>query len=353
MNIDPADLLPALDPEGRGGRHEIDAVADAIRFLTPDIDAADLPGLVLKTVQAGVERGLWSSARTMVLRGRTSLPKTINLPRTAVSGERLQPITVPLRHELASWAATLPLSRAQREVLQAVNQWLRETDGGNVPIVEAAERAYQLLGDEKAFDSTPPRGGVTLWSPGRLTLELLRCHRTPTPLTWEPTTTVIGLQGPVLCVENHATFRSLLRVLRAQPQPRWRAVAWVQGRNTAPLSSLKDLPFTVSHLDYLGDLDPAGLEIAATACEVARQTGITAGPADSLWQLLIRQPSRRGPQVSEVDARRLVAWLPASVQETVFALITAGQAVPQEALRFDVLEQHYELMPTPGGLPES
>ena len=37
----------------------------------------------------------------------------------------------------------------------------------------------------------------------------------------------------------------------------------------------------------------------------------------------------------------------------LFALITAGQAVPQEALRFDVLEQHYELLPTPGGLPES
>lgn len=31
------------------------------------------------------------------------------------------------------------------------------------------------------------------------------------------------------------------------------SVAWVQGRNTAPLESLADLPFLVTRLDYLGD----------------------------------------------------------------------------------------------------
>src|SRR5690242_11303679 len=72
----------------------------------------------------------------------------------------------------------------------------------------------------------------------------------------------VRLPGPIVCVENHATFRTMLRFLRDRPRPRWAAVAWVQGRNTAPLESLPSLPFPVSRLDYLGDFDAAGLEIA-------------------------------------------------------------------------------------------
>jgi hypothetical protein len=143
-----------------------------------------------------------------------------------------------------------------------VNDWLRRTNGGNVPIAAAAERAYELIRDEKAFDSTPPRGGAQLWGPGRLTFQLLRCERIPTPLTWESVTPTVPGSAPIVCVENHATFRTLLRFLRAHPHPPWTAVAWVQGRNTAPLESLPSLPFPVTRLDYLGDLDAAGLAIA-------------------------------------------------------------------------------------------
>lgn len=71
----------------------------------------------------------------------------------------------------------LPLSAAQRELLLTVNDWLRRTDGGNVAVVAAAERAYELIRDEKAFDSTPPSGGAKLWGAGKLTFQLLRCER--------------------------------------------------------------------------------------------------------------------------------------------------------------------------------
>jgi hypothetical protein len=73
-------------------------------------------------------------------------------------------VGVPLRDELAPWATGLPLSAAQRELLIAVNNWLQRTDGGKAPVVAAAERAYELIRDEKAFDSTPPRGGGRLWA---------------------------------------------------------------------------------------------------------------------------------------------------------------------------------------------
>jgi hypothetical protein len=340
MSVDLDHLLTHLDPDGRGGRRYIDDVATVIRALAPHVDAAGVPELVRDTIRAGEQRGLWSASRTAkVLRGRTTLPKSITLPRTAAPSDALRPVGVPLRGELASWAAILPLSQTQRHVLLAVNDWLRRTNGGDTPEVEAAERAYELLRDEKAFDSTPPRGGATLWAPGRLTFQLLRCHRTPTPLTWEPTTSSVGQPGSVLCVENHATFRTMLRVLRAHSRPPWLAVAWVQGRNTAPLESLADLPFTVTRLDYLGDLDPAGLAIAAAACAAAQRAGIPAGPAEQLWALLIQQPDRPGPQISDPDARRLVSWLPDAIRERAHDLLIAGHAIPQEALRATLLTE--------------
>jgi hypothetical protein len=331
-------LVAALDPDRRGGRRHVDDVAAAIRTLVAHVDAAEVPGLVRDTIRRGEHEGRWSATRTAtVRRGRATLPRSVMLPVAGQPADKLAPIGIPLRDELAKWAAALRLSTSQRQLLAAVNDWLRRTDGGNVPVVAAAERAYELTGDEKAFDSSPPRGGAALWRPGRLTFELLRCERIPTPLTWEPTTTAVGDPGPVVCVENHATFRTLLRVLRTQASPQWAAVAWVQGRNTAPLESLADLPFTVTRLDYLGDLDATGLAIATAACTTAQRAGVPAGPAAQLWTLLAERPTRAGRKVDEGTARELVAWLPQTVRERACALLVAGRAIPQEALRFEVL----------------
>ncbi|OIV38532.1 hypothetical protein BIV57_05200 [Mangrovactinospora gilvigrisea] len=251
-----------------------------------------------------------------------------------VDGHR--PIPTALRPELA-WATDLRLTGAQRHLLHAVNDWLRRTDGGNAPIAAAAERAFQLLGDEKAFDHQPPRGGATLWAPGRLTLELLRCRRNPTPLVWEPVNTIPNSPQPVVGVENHATFRTLLTALRERPDPRWAAVIWTQGRNTAPLKSLTELPFTVIQLDYLGDLDLPGLTIAAAACAAAERSDIPAGPALHLWELLLDQPSRPDRPVRLSEARKATAWLPPATRPRACEVLCAGRAIPQEALRLEIL----------------
>lgn len=331
-------LVLALDPEGRGGRRDIDTFATELRKLASDTPPADVPDLILVTIERGRAARLWSAAKTTVRRGRNVLPKSILLTGAARAGDRRQRIDVPLRPELAGWATSLELLTSQRTLLLAVNDWLRRTDGGQVPVVAAAERAYELLRNEKAFDSTPPQGGEALWGPGRLSFDLLRCTRVPTPLTWEPATLAVGKPGAIVCVENHATFRSLLRVLRARSVPRWSAVAWVQGRNTAPLESMVTLPFQVTRVDYLGDLDAPGLQIAVTACAIVNRIGIPAGPAEALWALLVEQPPRSGDAVSPQRAHDLTDWLPEGVRERAVALLTEGKAVPQEALRFDLLD---------------
>ena len=342
ITIDINTLITAIDPEGRGGRRHADEVAVAIRAQVPHLPAAEIPALVADTIRRGAAEGRWIPARTTTLmRGRTVLPKTITIPATRPQPIELTPVGVPLRDELAGWAATLRLSPTQRKLLLAVNDWLRRTNGGKVPTAAAAERAYELIRDEKAFDSTPPRGGAQLWAPGRLTFQLLRCERIPTPLTWELVTPTVPAPGPIVCVENHATFRTLLRFLRAHPHPPWTAVAWVQGRNTAPLESLPNLPFSVTRLDYLGDLDAAGLAIAATACVTVETAGIRAGPAAPLWELLIDQPSRPDRSIPDAEAHRLASWLPEQIRERAAELLRSGRAIPQEALRCELLASPY------------
>jgi hypothetical protein len=339
-------VLAILDPDGKGGRRYADEIANAVRDLAPHVEAAAIPELVLDTILRGDQLGAWSATRTTtVRRGRITLPKSVLLHAASLPSDSLRPVDVPLRDELAPWAAGLALSAAQRGLLLAVNDWLRRTDGGNVPVIAAAERAYELVRDEKAFDSSPPRGGTKLWGPGRLTFPLLRCERLPTPLTWEPVKTVIGAPGPVICVENHATFRTLLRCLRAVHSPDWVAVAWIQGRNIAPLESLPDLPFTVTRLDYLGDLDAAGLAIAATACVTAERNGVAAQPAAELWALLLSQPSRPGRgATSQADARKLTEWLPVPLRDPACELLASGHVIPQEALRFDILTEAFSTL---------
>lgn len=336
-SIDIDELVARLDPECRGGRRDIDTVAAAVRAMSGHLDAPSVADLLLDTVRRGTEAGRWSVARTVVLRGTTTLPKSVLLRGRSTGADVLRPVDVPLRPELARWAASLPLSASQRDLLLAVNAWLRKTRGGQTPVVATAERAYEILRDEKAFDSTPPRGGATLWHADRITFDLLRCERIPTPLTWEPATPTVGLAGPIICVENHATFRTLLRVLRELPHLDWVAVAWVQGRNTAPLKSLTALPFPITRLDYLGDLDAAGLEIAAKACAMASRLGITAGPCVQLWELLLSQPDRAGRKVGNSTARRLVEWLPSTLQNQALLTLVSGRMIPQEALRYELL----------------
>jgi hypothetical protein len=145
----------------------------------------------------------------------------------------------------------------------------------------------------------------------------------------------------------------VLRCLRVLAAPDWVAAAWIQGRNTAPLESLPNLPFTVTRLDYLGDLDAAGLSIAARACSTAESVGIAAQPAIALWELLVKQPSRPGNhEVSPADARKFAEWLPASLRDQVCELLASGQVIPQEALRFDVLAAAFGILAETGEMTD-
>src|SRR5262245_41610755 len=128
-------LIALLDPDGRGGRRNVDDIAAAIRRLVAHVDPAAVPQLVSDIIRLGEAQARWSATRTAtVRRGQTTLPKAVTLPSPGrVTDLRRTPVGVPLRDELARWAANLRLSPTQQSVLVAANEWLRRTDGGNVP----------------------------------------------------------------------------------------------------------------------------------------------------------------------------------------------------------------------------
>jgi hypothetical protein len=64
---------------------------------------------------------------------------------------------------------------------------------------------------------------------------------------------------------------------------------------------------------------------------------VLASPAAQLWTLLVKQPPRAGRKIHEATAHKLVRWLPETIRDRALALLLAGNAIPQEALRFDVL----------------
>jgi hypothetical protein len=116
--INMEELVARLDPDGRGGRRHVDDVADAIRGLLPHIDAAEVPELIRNTIKLGESEGRWSATRgATVRRGLVTLPRSISLRFTGQPVDRLRPVGVPLRGELAPWAATLPMSTTQRDLI--------------------------------------------------------------------------------------------------------------------------------------------------------------------------------------------------------------------------------------------
>lgn len=261
------------------------------------------------------------------------------LPRFVVFDEARKPVASPpqiaWRREL-DWVPGLltRLTPNQLDMLTAVNRWLRD-GGADRPVVPTAERSVELFDDEKAIDRH--RGGATLWQPGRLTHQLLRCEPTGTPLVSEPS----GDGDRLLLVENQATFVSARRVLRKRSGVRFGAVAWGQGHQApSRLPYVLQLPSVPSVVEYFGDLDVEGLEIAAALTARAAEARLPAVvPCKPLYDLLAMAGSSAvdAAPVAASRADRLVRWLPAGHRDWAYSLLTSGRRAAQERVGYESL----------------
>lgn len=272
----------------------------------------------------------------------------------------LKPEGMPLLKEAVREAAVTPAPRVWPSALEAagriasrpdehallehVARWLRDNPA---PVrVPAEERSAELFDDEKALDRYRK---TRLFTSGALTLDMLACYDPPLPFASQH----VPGSGPVtlLVAENLATYTSFLtaafltaaRALNEATRPHLH-IAWgVGGSFEQSVLSIPLLDPSPRHVRYFGDLDRAGLRIAASAARQAVQVGIPLMlPAIGCYQFLLDGPRHwRRPddsnRVGQPDYRDACAWLPPALRPRVGELLASGEKVAQEHLGLQAL----------------
>lgn len=271
------------------------------------------------------------------LSGVLHLPKKTNrraydysertpLPKHVTRCDRLQPAkssAVVWRPELA-FAGELEVS--WHEELLAVQEWLRN-GGTSAAFVALRERSVEIFGDEKRLDSLL---GTQLFTPGRLSIGLLRCYLPTVPI-YVVSLPHDGSSRPLLVVENHTTFDTLCRW--NEQRRHYSAVAF--GAGAAFIAGCKSLRPHLSasgcsgQLLYFGDLDPKGLWIPARA---SQDCAIAVHPDENLYTVLISKGRKiRTPSHESIlFESELLNWLPAGLREETGLHFSNGRRLPQE-----------------------
>jgi hypothetical protein len=141
--------------------------------------------------------------------------------------------------------------------------------------VPAEERSAELFDDEDDEKALDRYRKTRLFISGALTLDLLACYDPPLPFASQH----VPGSGPVtlLVAENLATYTSFLTAARALDEvirPHLH-IAWGGGGSfEQSVLSITLLDPPPRHVRYFGDLDRAGLRIAASAARQAVQAGL-------------------------------------------------------------------------------
>jgi hypothetical protein len=216
-----------------------------------------------------------------------------------------------------------------------VDAWLKKCRGKKLELKPIRERSLEIFGDEKALDRVV---GLTPFKQGQISLESLGCFYVPEPIPWK--------QGPPdsrkftgICVENSTTFDTLCRFNSEAGY--WAFVAY--GRGNLFVSMTDGLASVVKEyghdrVQYFGDADLEGIEIAARGAKRLLESGILLELDHRLYNLLVKfghvVPSKTGGEVSE-DAARLLAQAELSSLSDMF---THYQRIAQEWAGLETLK---------------
>lgn len=261
---------------------------------------------------------------------RPALPRFIRIERAAAAPRRLTGRDYAWRSELA-WASELHFDERTLADMRAVNAFLRD-GGGERPVVPMRERSLQLFGDEKRLDTLLP---TQVFTPGRLTLEQLRCEEVHPPFVYER----IGDGTAALVIENHHTFVSLARAL-PDDGPVGTLIYGAGAHFKGSVTYLADLAPGPERVLYFGDIDPDGLDIPAYASQVAVASGLPAvEPAAELYRLLLTcgRPTPNSAAARRRRLERLVGWLPSELRSEAAAVLDANRRLAQEWVGTEVL----------------
>lgn len=293
---------------------------------TAPVDAAssDARRRLADALEAGERDGHWTVSKRTEGPGNPPLPAFVTLPRAA-RPTRPDPSGMAWVPELSWVASERRLGDRQLTVLHQVNRFVRD-GGSDRPLVPAEERSLELFDDEKVIASRA--GGQALWGPGRLSLDLLRCVPSKTPFAYEQ----VGDGTRLLVVENQATFMTCRDLLRDEQGHPYAAVVFGGGRAVGTtIGYLTELPFAVTAVDYFGDVDIDGLEMAAACIDAATACGVDAGLHTPLYQLLCRQQHTKAKAAAaHTRVARVLPLLEPELRHEVRELLATGFRIAQE-----------------------
>jgi hypothetical protein len=262
------------------------------------------------------------------------LPRFVTLPRKREPVASLPPV---VWHPALSWVPQARPTRSQAEALRLVNRWLHHNRDDLV--VPSRERSLEIFGDEKAIDRMV---GTGLFSPNRLSLEILRCRRIAPRFHYES----CGPGDVLLVIENSDTFDSVHSVLRDRDDHRVGFVAWGAGTGfEASVLSVGRLPRPVAETCYFGDLDENGLRVPSNAAALAAAERLPpVRSAHGLYTALLRlgKPQSGQRKVQPDATAALVDWLDSDHREPARRFLESGERIAQETVGLTYLSRHDE-----------
>ena len=343
QNVDAADVARyvGLLRQGRGTRPEGARLWSALAEVFPH----RRPGpaerqLLLAVLQAAADAGELRLPPADGRRWDRSLsppvPASVDLTVAADPPESADWGSYPW-HEKLAWVPEMPrLTARQVLFLRRVHEGL--VQGWFAEPAPLKYRSLQLAGGEKHLADLM---SSSLFEAGRLTLETINCTPEVLPLAWEP----VGEGGRAVVFENAGSFAVARRVLAELPARPYDLVVYGGGRSVlASLPHLLTLGREVELLDYVGDLDAAGLEIASAARDVARQVGLPeVRLADGLHRAMLQAAAELGHpegwpiaggarKVTAEKAGELVCGLCPELGRRLSGMLVAGRRIPEEVL---------------------
>ena len=299
------------------------------------LNAPDGRRLLLDALQALEREGVMELPRQgWDTSGNPELPRTASLCVSTSSRRAPTP---------CAWLPALAFAAGERHPgrradLQAINSFLVSSRERNLLPVPSRERSLQIFGDEKRLDQLR-KGGSTLFD-GRISLDDLECYPVAPPLPYEiPERWVPG--QPILVLENYHSFDSFRRW--NQEAALYAAVAY--GGGNAFRQGAGNLDELIARTGaggamYLGDLDPAGVQIliGVNACrQVEGRTLLR--PHRGLYRWLLARGHRRPLEAMPRDdlVHRLGEVFPSDVGDGLVALWSGRERVPQESFGLEQL----------------
>lgn len=170
-------------------------------------------------------------------------------------------------HPRLAWVNDLTrLTPDQEKFLQRVNKGLAQ--GAFDKPAPFTRRSLELTDSEKGLQALTK---TKLFALGRLSLELLGCVSRIPPLMKE----IVSDRPIAIVFENAEPFRIAYGVLKTMPNPPYGMVAFGGGNSfRQAIRNFGSMDRSIERIEYVGDLDRAGLSIAQSATKTALDLGL-------------------------------------------------------------------------------